>query len=294
MITFDINGAIVEFDEPMDNYNTIRKLFKTYAVNISKEFEERCLNEAHTIKQLSEISLQIGEELIDNIIKKGVETIVTYRVITVDFNIFKEQYCKKYLDYSRLVNNFIKENTSSNNKGRRNNHITKFYDVKPAISKLSEYIYNDCFNIHYAVIDTLIDHNIDKVHCYIDSKSIRQANALFNNYKDGFIGKPDECKVIKQIIGLNPYRQDIYEYFIKEDGDFSLELERLTKYLGYDLKDYKEKLMDLYISKVLEENSYEDIEILKEKVTKYAKYIGCIDDSIYITRIDAICTFENA
>ena len=52
--------------------------------------------------------------------------------------------------------------------------------------------------------------------------------------------------------------------------------------------------MDVYINKVLEENSYEDIEVLKEKVRKYAKYIGCIDDSIYITRLDAICTFENA
>ena len=52
--------------------------------------------------------------------------------------------------------------------------------------------------------------------------------------------------------------------------------------------------MDVYINKLLEESSYEDIEALKEKVRKYAKYIGCIDDSIYITRIDAICTFENA
>ena len=294
MITFDINGAIVEFDETMDNYNTIRKLFKTYAVNISKEFEEKCLSNANTIKQLSEIGLQIGEELIDNVIKKGIETIVTYKVITVDFSIFKEQYCKKYLDYTRLFNNFVKENTSSNNKGRRNNSITKFYDVKPAINKLSEYIYNDCFNIHYAVIDTLIDHNIDKVHCYIDNKSIRQSNALFNNYKDGFILKPDEYKVVKQIISLNPYRQDIYEYFIKEDGDVSLELERLTNYLGYDIKGYKASLMDVYINKLLEDSSYEDIEVLKEKVRKYAKYIGCIDDSIYITRIDAICTFENA
>ena len=68
----------------------------------------------------------------------------------------------------------------------------------------------------------------------------------------------------------------------------------IEKFLTECEKDYKEKLMDLYISKVIEENSYEDIEILKEKVTKYAKYIGCIDDSIYITRIDAICTFENA
>ena len=84
MITFDINGAIVEFDDTMDNYNSIRKQFQTYAFNISNQFEEDCLNNAHTIKQISEQALAIGEGLIDSIIKKGVETIVTYRVITID------------------------------------------------------------------------------------------------------------------------------------------------------------------------------------------------------------------
>ena len=36
------------------------------------------------------------------------------------------------------------------------------------------------------------------------------------------------------------------------------------------------------------------LEIAKEKVKKYAKYIGCENSSIYIARIDAIHTFENA
>ena len=34
MVTFDINGAIVEFDEKMDNYNSIRKTFKNQAEEI--------------------------------------------------------------------------------------------------------------------------------------------------------------------------------------------------------------------------------------------------------------------
>lgn len=294
MITFDINGAIVEFDETMDNYNSIRKQFQAYAFNISNKFEEDCLNNAHTIKQISEQCLTIGEELIDSIIKKGVEIIVNYKLITVDFNIFKEQYCKKYLDYARLFNNLMKEHINLSSKGRKNSNVTKFYEIKPVIKKLSEYIYNDCFNIHFAIIDALLDNNVDKVHCYIDNKSIRQANALFNNYKDGFIGKPDECKVVKQIISLNPYRVDVYEFLIKEDGDFSGEIDRLTYYLGYDIKEYKANLMDIYIKELIEGGSSIDIESAKEKVKKYAKYIGCKDDLIYITRIDAIYTFENA
>ena len=31
MIAFDINGAIIKFDEQRDNYNTIRKIFLEYA-----------------------------------------------------------------------------------------------------------------------------------------------------------------------------------------------------------------------------------------------------------------------
>ena len=35
-------------------------------------------------------------------------------------------------------------------------------------------------------------------------------------------------------------------------------------------------------------------EFIKEKVVKYAKYIGSLNEAIYLTRIDAIQMFENA
>ena len=35
MITFDINGAIIKFDEKRDNYNTIRKNFKEYYITLN-------------------------------------------------------------------------------------------------------------------------------------------------------------------------------------------------------------------------------------------------------------------
>ena len=45
--------------------------------------------------------------------------------------------------------------------------------------------------------------------------------------------------------------------------------------------------MDKYINNCLE-NDDKDIEFIKEKVRKYAKYIGSKYEEIYITRIDAI------
>ena len=289
MVTFDINGVIIEFDEKMDNYNSIRKTFKNQAEYASNNFKNYCLNNISTLNDLSEKSLEIGIENIENTIKKGVETLVGYNLITIDINTFKECYCEKYLNFQRMFNNTIKQTKT---KSKKNNYLTKA-SIKPLIENLSQYIYKDCFNIHYAVIDALIQNDIKIVQKSINEENIRKSNALFNNYKDGFINRVDEGMVIKQIITLNPYREEFYKYLIKEDGDFSQEIERLANFLGYDVEPYKDKLMDKYINNCLE-NDDKDIEFIKEKVRKYAKYIGSKYEEIYITRIDAIHMFENA
>lgn len=289
MITFDINGAIIKFDEKRDNYNTIRKNFKLYGNESSKQFMNYCLDNVTNTRHISEKHLEYGQNLINDVIRKGVEAIVGYNIITIDFNLFKELYCNKYLDFERLFHNVTRD--LSNSKNKKNN--IRLFDIKPVISKLCEYLYEDCFSIHLAVLDALIENGVTEVNSYIDKKSIRQSNALFNNYKDGFINKLDSCKVVQKIIMSNPYRKEVYEFLIKEDGDFSCEIENLASYLGFDLKEYKVFLMDIYIEELMD-RGVGDIEIAKEKVKKYAKYIGCKDDSIFITRIDAIYTFENA
>ena len=289
MITFDINGAIIKFDEQRDNYNTIRKIFLEYARKARKEFQEYCDENLTTFRQLNDKYLVFCERLIDEGIKKGVEILVSYNVIVVDFNIFKEKYCEKYFDFKLIFNNFLKEKDAIKNK----KNVSRLFDIKPSIDKLSRSIYRDCFNIHMAVIDALLEYNVKDVEIYIDIESIKQANALFNNYKDGFISKPDSARIVQKIIMANPYRKDVYEYLIKEDGDFGGEIERLTKYLGYDIRPFKDYLMDVYIQELVQ-GDITNLELSKEKVSKYAKYIGCDNASLYITRIDAIHTFENA
>lgn len=289
MIAFDINGAIIKFDEQRDNYNTIRKIFLEYARKARKEFQEYCDENLTTFRQLNDKYLAFCERLIDEGIKKGVEILVSYNVIVVDFNIFKEKYCEKYFDFKLIFNNFLKEKDAIKNK----KNVSRLFDIKPSIDKLSRSIYRDCFNIHMAVIDALLEYNVKDVESYIDIESIKQANALFNNYKDGFISKPDSARIVQKIIMANPYRKDVYEYLIKEDGDFGGEIERLTKYLGYDIRPFKDYLMDVYIQELVQ-GDITNLELSKEKVSKYAKYIGCDNASLYITRIDAIHTFENA
>ena len=262
MIAFDINGAIIKFDEQRDNYNTIRKIFLEYARKARKEFQEYCDENLTTFRQLNDKYLVFCERLIDEGIKKGVEILVSYNVIVVDFNIFKEKYCEKYFDFKLIFNNFLKEKDAIKNK----KNVSRLFDIKPSIDKLSRSIYRDCFNIHMAVIDALLEYNVKDVESYID--------------------------IVQKIIMANPYRKDVYEYLIKEDGDFGGEIERLTKYLGYDIRPFKDYLMDVYIQELVQ-GDITNLELSKEKVSKYAKYIGCGNASLYITRIDAIHTFEN-
>ena len=90
MITFDINGAIIKFDEKRDNYNRIRNEFKDYGSEASEKFKNYCLDNSANMRRLNEKQLEYGENLINEAIRKGVETIVNYNIITIDYNLFKE------------------------------------------------------------------------------------------------------------------------------------------------------------------------------------------------------------
>jgi hypothetical protein len=288
---FDINGAIIEFSEEKVRYNNIRKEFLNNASLYKNQFREE-FSKKQTSKDINEMGLNLCREYIDNCIKKGVEIVVNYGIITIDIHLFTQNYCLKYLNYHEVFKNLSKDYISQN-KNKKISLAQKAMEDKKRIKELSDCIYNECFKIHYAVIDALLANGVDIVSSYIKEEDIVKSNALFNNYKDGFIDKTNECYVIKQIITLNPYRQDIYEFFIKEDGDFNKEIDRLAKFLGYDLKKYKESLMDNYVENIRKNPSYE-VEFEKEKVEKYAKYIGCDKKDIYATRVEALYMYKNA
>ncbi len=285
---FDINGALVEFDENKDNYNKVRKDFKFLAKSLEDKFCENLFDTTLNINILSKNSIDLYNKYIDICVRKGVETLIDFKLISIDKNTFKEQYCLKYLNFERFLNNKVKQAIP---KGKKNKYLT-YKSLNSLVVEFSKYLYDDCFNVHKAVIDSLLSNGVKNISSPISCDDINLSNALFNNYKDGFIHKIDEVKVVSQIISTNPYRIDVYEYLIKEDGDFNKEIEKLVNYLGYDVKEYKENLMDIYIKNIIEQDNC-DVEFDKEKVEKYAKYIGCDNESIYTTRIEAIYTFQN-
>ena len=55
MITFDINGAIIKFDEKRDNYNRIRNEFKDYGSEASEKFKNYCLDNSANMRRLEKV-----------------------------------------------------------------------------------------------------------------------------------------------------------------------------------------------------------------------------------------------
>ena len=72
MVTFDINGAIVEFDEKTDNYNSIRKSFKNQAEyardnfkNMTNVFVSTVWNEVEKTLRKSDLLIFCGYSFAD-------------------------------------------------------------------------------------------------------------------------------------------------------------------------------------------------------------------------------------
>ncbi|MCU9812741.1 hypothetical protein [Paraclostridium sp. AKS81] len=105
---FDINGALIKFPEEKVRYNSIRKEFLNQATEYKCKLKKE-LSKDYTSKDINEVGVKLYEEYIDNCIKKGVEIVVNYEIITIDTNLFKKNYCLKYLTYSKKSKNLSKD-----------------------------------------------------------------------------------------------------------------------------------------------------------------------------------------
>ncbi|MDR1774049.1 MAG: hypothetical protein LBR30_04195 [Clostridioides sp.] len=204
-----------------------------------------------------------------------------------DIENYKIEYCEKKMNDIEKYKNEIKKNILQMKNYEKD---PRKEQLKVYIETLSEFLYEEFFEIHYFVIDVLKSNGIISVGSVISDEDIKMAEALFNNYKSGLINKANESLAIKQIIELNPYIEDLYKFLIEEEGDFFLEIERLTEFLGYDIKIFKEELMSKYTDYLLVNN----IDKTDDKIEKYAKFIGYKDFALFIRRIETIKEYRNA
>lgn len=110
---------------------------------------------------------------------------------------------------------------------------------------------------------------------YVLQEEANKAKRLFNN-----IGRIDEKeKVIAEILNLDPYFEDIYEYVIKNDLDTNSDIATIADYYGVYIDDYVIEFLEKKYKSLSVDSADESI-LLKaqEDIQKYLKKYA-VDES---------------
>jgi len=130
----------------------------------------------------------------------------------------------------------------------------------------------------YITIETSVDELLD---CMADSgvaldgakvaKADREkAERLFNNMKSGNLPHDALNGAKMQILDLNPYNSEFYEYIYENEGDKSGELEQVAGFFGFPLDDLKESAFHKRLGECAFATEEETLEY-REKALSLAK-----------------------
>ena len=142
--------------------------------------------------------------------------------------------------------------------------------------------------ISYFLTEQLIEKKHKRIACIV--REDKSKEHFINGYKKALFKynlKFNDSMIINTLdFSINDFIiEKQISGFVSADFYKSIELYNLTMQSGLKApNDYS----------LLSIRNDTDIEFIKEKVVKYAKYIGSLNEAIYLTRIDAIQMFENA
>ncbi|MFR1835664.1 MAG: hypothetical protein ACLSXM_05445, partial [Turicibacter sanguinis] len=125
------------------------------------------------------------------------------------------------------------------------------------------------FNIHIGYVKFLLENSNGDIFVVTETNS-RRATNIFNNLKDRFSSKSGYLSLMKTVIELNPYENEIYLTYIDRFGDEDNELEYLAEYFGIKIGIIKEFIISSYYQSKLadckdEKSCLNLLEELKDK-----------------------------
>lgn len=119
-------------------------------------------------------------------------------------------------------------------------------------------------------VDELIDCLADNGHEYdgakVESDAAEKAERLLNNLKTGKLPEDAAHDARMEILRLDPYRRDFYEYIYVNEGDKSGELCATAEFFGISLDDLKEESFKKQLGECPYETEEETIEYRKKAV----------------------------
>lgn len=261
---FNLESYKVNFDEKFITYNELRGEYFKISEEVCEKFIEDYEMNCNNIEEVNSKALIIGYDCLEIAINKAIKKLINNNLITVDKEIFMNKYCYKFIT---LKEDFEEINSKYNNFNMKN--------------ILANSVKNNCFCIHFAIIEALTDNGINTYEMYATHEMKEKSKALLNNLKTGFIPRENNALVIEDIIKNNPYNVDVYLYLLDKCGNKNNEIVKVTEFLGIDVKPYISKLIDNYFINV-EKSTEEETFIAIENFKEYAKSLSYTDISKYL------------
>ncbi len=153
-------------------------------------------------------------------------------------------------------------------------------------------IYKLGIDVHWALIDAINSRHPNSITGWITDADTLKASKLFNNVSKGIIKDKAALRTLLEIVSINPYETEYYQYWVSNYGDVSGVLEDTAKYFGVDvISEYKQSLINEKLG-AFTFKTLDDCTKHSESIKEFAQQIGCKDTNAGMefinTRAEAI------
>ena len=153
---------------------------------------------------------------------------------------------------------------------RADKKLNNFFKSEKFQNEL-KFAFFDCVQSLQIVIMEALNDEID--FDIPSDEDVKKAERMLNNLTSGLYKPEDEDSICREIINLDPYNEDVYNFILKKYGDPNGEVTKMATFFGEDIDDTKEELALEYV-KGLEKTTKEDLDKAREKLTEYANTLS--------------------
>lgn len=115
--------------------------------------------------------------------------------------------------------------------------------------------------VHFSLLDVLKKYGNDSLYQAVDEDVIDKSKRMLNNLKVAEIGEEERLKILKQILLLNPYSEDVYEFAVEKFGDRDKKLESVAEFFFVNLKSIKH-------NKIRSQVTFSSVDSVRESIKR--------------------------
>ncbi len=127
-----------------------------------------------------------------------------------------------------------------------------------------------------------------KITGYVTKSEAEKAKRIFNNIESNNLEKQDALKLIIEVLELDPYKIDYYQYILNNYGDRDGNIQNISNYFKMEIEDYKRYILICFFEELdftSLNSALKSKKILIEKIDYYGyvqkeEFIKLIDNSI--------------